>query len=221
VHTFVSVVIPMHNEQENAAETMAAVANVLTTAGWRYELIPVDDGSTDDTSAALLLAAANDDRIRPVIYRANRGRGYALRRGFAIASGDFVASIDADLSYEPGTVVRMVTALLEDADADLVLASPYMPGGAVDGVPPFRLALSRGGNWVLRRALPQPIWTSTGIVRAYRADVLRSLDLRATARRSISRSSRTRWPWATASSRFRPRSPRAARAHRSSAPAPR
>lgn len=175
--TFVSVVIPMHNEQENAAETLAAVAEVLKAAGWRYELIPVDDGSTDDTRDALALAEAADERVRPVSYRVNRGRGYALRRGFAIASGDFVASIDADLSYEPATVVRMVTALLEDADADLVLASPYMPGGAVDGVPPMRLALSRGGNWVLRRALPQPIWTSTGIVRAYRADVLRSLDL--------------------------------------------
>jgi len=167
----------MHNEQENAAETLAAVAHVLDAANWRYELIPVDDGSTDDTSGALALAAQGDDHIRPVGYRTNRGRGYALRRGFAVAKGDFVASIDADLSYEPGTVVRMVTALLEDAEADLVLASPYMPGGSVDGVPPMRLALSRGGNWVLRRALPQPIWTSTGIVRAYRADVLRSLDL--------------------------------------------
>jgi uncharacterized integral membrane protein len=67
--------------------------------------------------------------------------------------------------------------LLADPDLDLVLASPYMPGGSVEGVPLVRLAYSRLGNWVLRRALPRPVWTSTGIVRAYRVEALRQLAL--------------------------------------------
>lgn len=177
MRALVSVVIPMFNEVDNAEDTLVAVARVLAEAGWMYQLVPVDDGSEDGTGAELQRLASVDPQITPVAYAKNRGRGYALRRGFAEARGDFVASLDADLSYSPDTVVRMVRALMDDADADLVLASPYMPGGRVDGVPFVRLALSRAGNVVLRRALPQPVYTSTGIVRAYRAEVLRALDL--------------------------------------------
>jgi len=173
----VTVVIPMHNEEENAADTLAALATALEKQGWSYELVPVNDGSTDATAERLADLAEKDPLIRPVSYTVNRGRGYALRRGFALARSTYVVSMDADLSYSPDTAVRMVTTLIEDPEADLVLASPYMPGGSVEGVPFARLALSRGGNWVLRRSLPQPVWTSTGIVRAYRATVLHSLDL--------------------------------------------
>lgn len=173
----VSVVIPMFNEVENAEDTLSAVALALSEAGWDYQLVPVDDGSRDGTGAELARLAAADPRITPVGYAMNRGRGYALRKGFGASRGDFVATLDADLSYSPDTAVRMVRILIDDPEADLVLASPYMPGGDVDGVPFVRLALSRMGNSVLRRALPQPVHTSTGIVRAYRADVLRSLDL--------------------------------------------
>lgn len=174
---FVSVVVPMHDEQDNAAHTLTALAAVLEARGWEYELVPVDDGSRDATADRLAECAARDGRIRPVAYVTNRGRGYALRAGFAAATGTFIATMDADLSYEASTVVRMVDALLEDGESDVVLASPYMPGGGVDGVPFVRLALSKAGNAVLRRALPQPVWTSTGIVRAYRAEVLHNLDL--------------------------------------------
>jgi len=173
----VSVIIPMHNEEENAADTLGALSSAIRDQGWSFELIPVNDGSTDATASRLAEIAEQDPLIRPVSYGVNRGRGFALRRGFATARGAIVVSMDADLSYTPETAVRMVQTLLEDVEADIVLASPYMPGGGVEGVPFARLALSRGGNWVLRRSLPQPIWTSTGIVRAYRSAVLHSLDL--------------------------------------------
>lgn len=172
----VSVVVPMHDEEENAEHTLSAISSVLTERGWTFELIPVDDGSRDATSRVLAHAAEADSRVRPVSYPVNRGRGHALREGFRASCGRFVATMDADLSYEAGTVVRMVDALLDDPEAQIVLASPYMPGGAVDGVPFVRLALSRMGNAVLRHSMPQPVWTSTGIVRAYRADSLECLD---------------------------------------------
>jgi glycosyltransferase involved in cell wall biosynthesis len=173
----VSVVIPMFNEEENAADTLSAVAAALAAEGWLYELVPVSDGSTDGTLAALTACAERDSSVRPVAYGANRGRGYALRRGFAVVRGTIVVTLDADLSYTPDVAVGMVKMLLADPDLDLVLASPYMPGGSVEGVPLVRLAYSRLGNWVLRRALPRPVWTSTGIVRAYRVEALRQLAL--------------------------------------------
>jgi len=173
----VSVVVPMYNEVENARDTLSAIAVALEAQGLTYELLPVDDGSTDGTARELAACAQDDPRIRPVGYTVNRGRGYALRKGFDAARGDIVASMDADLSYTVDHLIGMVRILLDDVDADVVLASPYMPGGSVEDVPFVRLALSRTGNAVLRRALPQPVFTSTGIVRAYRREVLESLDL--------------------------------------------
>jgi len=177
MRTGVSVVIPMFNESENARDTVAAVGAALEAKGWEYEIVPVNDGSTDSTAELLAGMAAEDPHLRPVIYHVNRGRGYALRRGFAAAEGAIVAALDADLSYTVDHVTRMVELLLEDPEADIVLASPYMPGGSVEGVPFVRLAFSRIGNVVLRSALPRRIYTSTGVVRAYRREVLRSLDL--------------------------------------------
>lgn len=173
----ITVVIPMFNEEENVGETLAAVGEALAAEGWSYEIVPVSDGSTDGTAAELERIAAHDERIRPVAYGANRGRGYALRQGFARARGQIVVTLDADLSYSPDVAVGMVRMLLADDDLDMVLASPYMPGGSVDGVPLMRLVLSRIGNQILRRALPKPVWTSTGIVRAYRREALRRLSL--------------------------------------------
>lgn len=171
----VSVVIPMHNEEENAAETLAAVAAALSAEGWTYELVPVSDGSTDRTADVLAEAAREDQRIKPIVYRTNRGRGHALRRGFEVIRGELAVTLDADLSYTPDVAVGMLRMLIDAPELDIVLASPYMPGGSVEGVPFVRLAYSRMGNSVLRRALPQPVWTSTGIVRAYRAHALRRL----------------------------------------------
>lgn len=175
--TFVSVIVPMHNEEENALATIGALCDVLEQAGWDFEIIPVDDGSTDETGSVLAQAAAEDRRVHPVSYARNHGRGYALRRGFACARGDLIATMDADLSYDAMTAVEMLKVLDDEPGVDLVLASPYMPGGAVEGVPFMRLALSKVGNRVLRLSLSRPIHTSTGIVRAYRGSSLRALDL--------------------------------------------
>jgi len=123
----VSVVIPMYNEAENARETLAEVGAALAARGWTYEIVPVNDGSTDDTARLLGELAAADPHVRPVVYTVNRGRGYALRRGFAAAGGEIVAALDADLSYTVDHLTRMVDLLDEDPEADVVVASPYMP----------------------------------------------------------------------------------------------
>jgi GT2 family glycosyltransferase len=167
----------MHNEADNAADTLDALAAAFTAEGWSYELVPVNDGSTDGTHDLLEEYAFLHDGVRPQSYPQNRGRGYALRRGFAAATGRFVISLDADLSYCPATLVEMVRVLMSDPFTDIVLASPWMPGGRTEGVPLDRAAVSRVGNMVLQGALPGRIHTSTSVCRAYRGEVLRSLDL--------------------------------------------
>jgi dolichol-phosphate mannosyltransferase len=173
----VTAVVPMHNEAENAAETLDALAAAFRAEGWSYELIPVDDGSTDETLDVLELYAIDHPEVRPHSYRRNRGRGYAMRQGFDAARGHYVVSLDADLSYSTETAVEMIRVLMEDPETDIVLASQWMPGGGIEGVPWDRALISWAGNVILRRTLPVKIWTSTSICRAYRIEVLRSLDL--------------------------------------------
>jgi glycosyltransferase involved in cell wall biosynthesis len=100
-----------------------------------------------------------------------------LREGFKGSKGEIIVSIDADLSYDPHYILDFIKILKTEQDIDFVLASPYMPGGGVQNVPFHRLWISRLGNKILRLAMPNRIYTSTGIFRAYRRKVLDSLEL--------------------------------------------
>jgi dolichol-phosphate mannosyltransferase len=173
----VSVVIPAYNEEDNITTTIARVRQVLESLGGDWEIIVVDDGSTDCTLEMANQIAAKDPRIRPISYTPNAGRGRALRTGFARAKGDIVVSTDADLSYEPKYILNLTNELKNDASIDLVIASPYMKGGRTEGVPLGRLLISKIGNRILSLAMDGNIKTITGIFRAYRRSVLESLEL--------------------------------------------
>jgi len=172
-----SVVVPMYNEEENARRTLSQLLDAGALLNLPFELVPVNDGSRDRTQQVLEEMAREDARIRPVTYARNRGRGRALREGFRAARGKIVCTIDADLSYAPEYVAAMVTLLTEHPDLDYVVGSPYMDGGGTEGVPAHRLWVSRLGNRILSFAMGCGIHTVTGVLRAYRREVLSSLDL--------------------------------------------
>ena len=172
-----SVVVPMYNEEENARRTLSQLLDAGNLLKIPFELVPVNDGSRDRTLSVLEEMAREDSRIRPVSYSRNRGRGRALREGFQAARGKIVCTIDADLSYGPEYVAAMVTLLTEHPDLDYVVGSPYMEGGGTEGVPAHRLWVSKLGNRVLSFAMGCGIRTVTGVLRAYRSEVLSSLDL--------------------------------------------
>ena len=172
-----SIVIPMFNEAENAETTLKRVEEVLASFSGTYEIIVVNDGSLDNTLDILSRLAERDKKLKVVSYSKNAGRGMALRKGFRESSGEIIVSIDADLSYNPQYILDLVETLMGEPEVDLVLASPYMPGGGVKNVPVLRLSVSKLGNRILRLVMPNRIYTSTGIFRAYRKKVLDSLEL--------------------------------------------
>ncbi len=172
-----SVIIPMFNEEENAAETIARITTVLEQDGRPFEIIPVNDGSTDNTLAVLDGIARQNSHVRVTSYWKNGGRGKAIRYGLMASRGEYIATIDADLSYDPKYLLEMSTVLDEEGDIDVVLASPYMEGGMAVGVPRDRLFISRAGNRILQLAIPEKLHTLTCIVRCYRRAVIASLDL--------------------------------------------
>ena len=172
-----SIIIPMFNEAENVKATLDRVKETLASFNGTYEIIAVNDGSLDNTLEILNRLAKKDGKLKIVSYPKNIGRGMALRRGFKESNGEIIVSIDADLSYSPQYILDFVKTLEREPEVDLVLASPYMPGGGVQNVPALRLWVSKLGNKILRLAMPNRIYTSTGIFRAYRKRVLESLEL--------------------------------------------
>ncbi len=172
-----SIVIPMFNEAENAEATLRRVEETLASFQGSFEIVVINDGSQDNTLDILENIAKTNGKVRVASYPQNIGRGMALRRGFKESKGEIVASIDADLSYDPRYIIDLVETLRQERNVDFVLASPYMPGGNVRNVPLLRLWISKFGNKILRMAMPNRIYTSTGIFRAYRRRVLDSLEL--------------------------------------------
>jgi len=110
------VVVPVHNERENIKPLVAAVLPVMEKLGEPFELLLVDDGSTDGTSELLDQLAASHHRIRVLHFVENCGQSAALAAGFAHALGRVIVTLDADLQNDPEDIPSLL-ALLGQYDA--------------------------------------------------------------------------------------------------------
>jgi len=173
----ISIIIPMFNEAENVEITLEKVEGVLSQFQGTFEIIPVNDGSLDDTLEVLKKVAERNKKVKVVSYQKNIGRGMALRSGFQQADGDIIISIDADLSFAPHHILDLIYVLKNEPDVDFVLGSPFVHGGRVQNIPLYRLWISKLGNKILRYTMPNRICYSTGVFRAYRRKVIDSLEL--------------------------------------------
>lgn len=108
----ISVVIPLLNEEESLVELRNWIGRVMDTEGFSYELIFVDDGSTDSSWEIISRLSQEDERVRGVRFRTNYGKSAALYCGFERAEGDVVITMDADLQDSPDEIpalYRMIT----------------------------------------------------------------------------------------------------------------
>ena len=112
-----SVVIPVYDEVESLPELHAALESALEPLGLEREYVFVDDGSKDGSLDVLRrLHAASPSRVKVLSFRRNYGKSAALAAGFAVARGDFVVTLDADLQDDPAEIPRLLGALREGAD---------------------------------------------------------------------------------------------------------
>ena len=109
----VSVVVPVFNEEESLPVLHEEIAGSLNPKGWDWEVIYVDDCSTDRSLGVMLDLRRNDPHVRIVKFRRNYGQTAALGAGFDHALGAVVATLDGDLQNDPADIPRMV-ALLDD-----------------------------------------------------------------------------------------------------------
>ena len=173
----VLVVIPTYQERENIESIVRRVGAAVPAA----HVLVVDDGSPDGTGKIADELAEADERVHVLHRTAKNGLGAAYIAGFGwgLERGyDVLVEMDADGSHAPEQLPRLLGAL---AGADLVLGSRYVPGGAVVNWPRRREILSRGGNLYVRLALGIRLKDATGGYRAFRREVLESIEYAAVA----------------------------------------
>ena len=180
-----SIVVPAYNEGQILAQNIDVLCRYMQKLEGRYhwEMIIVNDGSTDDTGAVAENSARSRENIYVLHHPYNFRLGQALRFAFSRCHGDFIVVIDIDLSYSPDHIERMVAKIIE-TKAKIVIASPYMEGGKVSNVPWLRKTLSKWANWYLcltakRDKFSDRITTMTGMVRTYDRRFLSRLNLKA------------------------------------------
>jgi dolichol-phosphate mannosyltransferase len=173
----VSIVCPFFNEAGIIEHAIRQMLAQLATLPGRWELIVVNDGSTDESALLAEAVALENPRLRVLGYERNRGRGHALHTGIMAARGDVIVTTEIDLSWGETVVHDLVAAMARWPDADIVVASPNLPGGGYKHVPAKRVWISRFGNRVIRLCMANAVTMNTGMTRAYRRDVIQSLPL--------------------------------------------
>lgn len=170
------VVLPTYNERDNVERMTSGVLAALPEA----RLLVVDDSSPDGTGQLADALAEGDPRIEVMHRPGKEGLGAAYRDGFRRALDDpatrAVVQMDADFSHDPGDLPRLLAPLM--TDADLVLGTRYIAGGATVGWPWYRLLISRGGTLFARTVLLLPYHDLTGGFKAWRRELLEAIRLR-------------------------------------------
>ena len=115
----VSIVVPLYNEEESLSELVAWIRQVCKDHSLEYEVILVDDGSTDHSWQVIERLANDDSHIRAIKFRRNYGKSAALHKGFELATGEVVITMDADLQDSPDEIPELVRMIRED-DYDMV-----------------------------------------------------------------------------------------------------
>jgi glycosyltransferase involved in cell wall biosynthesis len=166
------VCVPTYNEADNIAEFLQRTRRVAPS----FDILVIDDSSPDGTAAIAKDIAGELGQIDILLNPSKIGLGAAYREGFGYGlehGYDVICQIDADLSFDPADLPRLVTAVVEN-DVDLAVGSRYMPGGSIpDAWPSHRRALSRYGNLYAKLLLGMRLADATSGFRAFRASAVR------------------------------------------------
>jgi len=169
--TSISIVVPVYNERENVEPLYAALTQTARTLRQSYELLLVDDGSTDGAGDALDRLAAADKAVKVVHFRRNFGQTAALSAGMHLASGDIIVTLDADLQNDPADIPLLVARL--DEGYDLV------HGWRKDRQDAFlsRRLPSKVANWLISRVTGFAVHDLGCTLKAMRREVAGELQL--------------------------------------------
>lgn len=166
-----SVVIPIHNEADNLWPLYRELNDALASLGCAYEIILVDDGSTDGSTAIIEELTRQDEHVRAIIFRRNYGQTAAMQAGMVHARMDMVVTMDGDLQNDPADIARMIEKMEEGYD--------LVHGWRRDRQDALvnRKIPSRIANWMISRVTRFPIHDLGCTLKIMRRELVEEIDL--------------------------------------------
>jgi glycosyltransferase involved in cell wall biosynthesis len=166
----ISLVIPVYNEAGSLEPLVEEIAQALPPTGHPYEVVFVDDGSSDGSFAVMEKLAAADPSVRAVKLRRNFGKAAALAHGFADARGEIIVTLDGDRQDDPAEIPKLLAKL--DEGYDLVSGWKQRRQDPVTKTVP-----SRFFNWTVRKATGIPLHDFNCGLKAYRREVVQNINI--------------------------------------------
>jgi glycosyltransferase involved in cell wall biosynthesis len=166
-----SIVVPLHNEQENVTDLYDRLKAIMEANGESFELVLVDDGSTDRSFPLLREIAAVDSRVTVVKLRRNFGQTSALAAGFDHARGDYVIAMDGDLQHDPADIPLFLEKISEGYDIVSGWRKHRMDNLWMRRIP------SHCANWLMAKLSGVPIHDFGTTFKAYRREILEQVPL--------------------------------------------
>ncbi|MBK7944387.1 MAG: glycosyltransferase family 2 protein [Flavobacteriales bacterium] len=167
----VSIVVPLLNEHESVPVLVGRLHTVLSAIGVRYEVILIDDGSTDGSWAEIARASAADSRVKGIRFGRNYGKSPALNEGFIAAQGEVVVTMDADLQDDPEELPELYRMIREEG-FDLVSGWKKKRHDPLSKTIPTKLF-----NWTTRRVSGVKLHDFNCGLKAYRKEVVKSIEV--------------------------------------------
>jgi glycosyltransferase involved in cell wall biosynthesis len=166
----VSIVIPLHNEEENIEELYTALKSVMDVQSYDYEFLFVDDGSTDKTLQLLEPFGQKDSKVKLLRFRRNFGKAAAWAAGFDHANGDVIVTIDGDLQNDPKDIPKLVSLI---GEYDVV------NGWRKKRQDPFiiRRFPSIIANWLISSVTGVKLRDYGSGLKAYKAEVVKNMNM--------------------------------------------
>ena len=166
-----SIVVPFHNEEDNVTVLYARLKQVMEQVGDSFELVLVDDGSSDRSYKLLEEIAAVDSRVLVVKLRRNFGQTSALAAGFDHASGEFILAMDGDLQHDPNDIPGFLEKLEEGYDVVSGWRKERIDNFVMRRIP------SRCANWLMAKLSGVDIHDFGTTFKAYRHEVIQNIPL--------------------------------------------
>jgi glycosyltransferase involved in cell wall biosynthesis len=166
-----SIVVPFHNEEENVTVLYARLKQVMERVGESFELVLVDDGSSDHTYKLMEGIASVDSRVLIIKLRRNFGQTSALAAGFDHASGEFILAMDGDLQHDPNEIPNFIAKLNEGYDVVSGWRKERIDNLIMRRIP------SRCANWIMAKFSGVDIHDFGTTFKAYRSEVIHNIPL--------------------------------------------
>jgi len=168
----ISVIVPLYNETESLPELASWIRRVMEANGWTYEILMVDDGSTDGSWNTILSLSQENPAIHGISFRRNYGKSAALYEGFAAAKGDVVITMDADLQDSPDEIPELYRMITEEGYDVVSGWKQHRQDNKLTKNLPSKLY-----NWTARKVTGIKLHDMNCGLKAYKNEVVKSIEV--------------------------------------------